>query len=322
MAITAATLSSDFDSGFMPPDQSAAIFERASRISVVQRLAQQVPLGDNGSIIPVVTGRLAAGWVDEGGLKPATSGTITPKTIVPKKIAAIAVVSSEMVRRNPGGYLDVLRPQMAEAFAIGFDQAALHDAGPTGTGGAGPFATYIDQTTNSVEIGSHTIAQGGVVQDFVDAIAAVVDDEHLLRGWALDSTLEATMLRNVDTTGRPLFVDTPLDQTTAALFDGGSVQPATPGRLLGRPAYMGFGVANTAGTILGYGGDWSQAAWGVVGGIQYKVSTEGTVTINGSLVSLFENNLVAILGEAYYGFVVGDTDAFVKLANAVPTASA
>ena len=40
------------------------------------------------------------------------------------------------------------------------------------------------------------------------------------------------------------------------------------------------------------------------------------MTINGSLTSLWEKNLVAILAEAEYGFIVNDTDAFVRLTNA------
>ena len=61
--------------------------------------------------------------------------------------------------------------------------------------------------------------------------------------------------------------------------------------------------------------DFGQAAWGVVGGISYRVSTEAAVTINGTLTSLFEHNLVAILAEAEYGFLLNDPDAFVKLTN-------
>ena len=38
-------------------------------------------------------------------------------------------------------------------------------------------------------------------------------------------------------------------------------------------------------------------------------------TPDGNLVSLFENNLIAILAEAEYGFLVNDVDAFVKLTN-------
>jgi hypothetical protein len=53
-----------------------------------------------------------------------------------------------------------------------------------------------------------------------------------------------------------------------------------------------------------------------VGGISYKVSTEAAVTINGALVSLFENNLVAVRAEAEYGWLVNDVDAFVRITDA------
>lgn len=311
MAVSAPTLNSDF-SGFLNPGQAGPIFERAARVSAVMQLVRRVPLGINGEEIPVVTGRLSAGWVSEGGKKPASAGTLGLKTITPKKLATIAVVSAEVVRANPGGYMDLLRPQMAEAFAIAFDYAALHDLGPDGTG-TGPFDTFVDQTTKTNELGANSQANGGLHKDFVDAISEVISDtdsagrRFRFTGWALDDLMEPRILGQVDSTGRPLYVDLPYDATSDAL--------ARPGRLLGRTSWMGEGVSDPDGTILGYGGDWSQAVWGAVGGISYRVSTEATVTINGALTSLWENNLVAILAEAEYGFLVNDPDAFIALRN-------
>lgn len=311
MAITAATKTSDF-SGFLPAHIAAPIFERATRSSVVQQLVPQVPLSANGESVPVVTGRPVANWVSEGAKKPATQGTMTIKTITPKKLAAIVVVSAEVVRANPGGYMDSLRPQLAEAFAIAFDYAALHNLGGDGTG-TGPFSTYLAQTTKSNELGANSAEDGGVHKDFVDALAEIVSDSdstgrrYRLTGWALDSQVEPRLLGAVDTTGRPVWVDLPANQESNGL--------ARPGSVLGRRSFMGDGVANAAGTILGFGGDFTQAAWGVVGGISYDVSSEATVTINGSLVSLWEQNLLAVRAEAEYGFLVNDTDAFIQLRN-------
>ena len=110
----------------------------------------------------------------------------------------------------------------------------------------------------------------------------------------------------MDSSNRPLFVESPLTETAG---------PVRSGRLMGRPAYVSDGIYGATGKIYGYLGDWSQAAWGVVGGITYNVSTEATVTINGALTSLFENNLVAVRAEAEYGWLVNDTAAFCKLAN-------
>lgn len=308
MAVTASTLTSDF-SGFINPTIAAPIFERATRMSVVQQLARQVPLGFNGSKIPVVTGRPQAGWVGEGATKPATAGTMSLKTIEPKKLAAIVIVSAEVVRANPGGYMDTLRPNLAEAFAIAFDRAALHDEGPDGSAGAGPFATFIDQTTKGVWIATGTT----IHNDFVAVLDALVTDtddsgrRYRLTGWALDDVIEPTILDAVDGNDRPLYLDLPTDASAAVI--GG----ARPGRLLNRPSFMGEGVADDTAEIIGYGGDWSQAAWGVVGGISYRISTEAAVTINGTLTSAFEHNLVAIVAEAEYGFVVADPEAFVEI---------
>lgn len=312
MAITAATLRSDF-SGFLPAPLAGPIFERTARLSVVQQLARQVPLGAEGVSIPVVSGSIDAGWVAEGTTKPADGSAMTLKTITPKKLAVIVVTSAEVVRANPGTYITTVRGQIAEAFARAFDRAALHDEGPTGTGAGGPFTTYVDQTTKSAELGATSQANGGVFVDLVEAMDEIVgttDDagrDRELTGWALDSRMEVRLLRSVDTTGHPIWAALPTDDFSDATL--------RRGQLLQRPSFMGPGIRSNGGTIVGYGGDWTQAAWGVVGGISYDVSDEAPVTINGSLVSMWENNLVGIRAEAEFGFLVNDTDAFVQLRN-------
>ena len=298
MAITAATVTGDF-SGFLNADQSGPIFEQAALTSVVQQLARQVPLGINGQEIPVVTSKPVAGWVAEAGQKPATKGSMALKTMSPKKLAAIAIVSAEVVRANPGNYVNLLRPQLAEAFAIAFDSAALH-------GTSTPFTTFIDQTTKTVEIGTAAAAAGSVYADLNAGLKLLVDAGKRLTGFAFDVTAEPLFNAAVDTTGRPLFVDSPTVETAATV---------QAGRVLGRPAFIGEGVKG-ATTTIGYGGDWTQAAWGVVGGITYDVSTEATVTINGELTSLWEHNLLAVRAEAEYGWLVNDTAAFVEYTNA------
>lgn len=298
MAITAATTTSDF-SGFLSREQSAAIFERAARSSVVQSLVPQTQLGINGQSIPVVTGKLTAGWVSEGGKKPASKGALGLKTMDPKKLATIAVVSAEVVRANPGNYMDLIRNQVGDAFATAFDTAALY--------GNGPFGTHIAQTTKSVELGTTVKGEGGIFGDINAGLGLLVNDGKRLSGFALDDRFEPKLNGATDTSGRPIFIDSPTVDNAG---------PIRQGRLLGRQSFIGEGVYDNTSSTLGFGGDWSQAAWGAVGGISYKVSTEATVTIDGQLVSLFEHNLVAVLAEAEYGFLVNDTEAFVKYTDA------
>jgi len=299
MAVTVATKTTDF-SGFLNREQSAPIFEQAAKESVVQSLVRQVPLGINGQSIPVVTGKISAGWVAEGATKPASSGTIALKTMDPKKLAAIAVVSAEVVRANPGGYMDLLRPQLSEAFAVAFDAAALH-------GTSSPFTTNLDTGSSTQEFTGVTPSFTAVYDDLNAGFSTLVNAGKKVTGWAFDSRMEPIFNAVKDTAGRPLFLDNPVAVETAGIIRAG--------RMFGRPAYVGDGVYAATPKIYGYAGDWTQAAWGVVGGISYRVSTEAAVTINGVLVSLFENNLVAILAEAEYGWLVNDPAAFVKFTN-------
>lgn len=304
MAQADATRLSDF-SGFLRPEVAENYFAQARKSSTVQQLARRIPLGINGQEIPYSTAKATAGWVAEGGQKPATESGLALKTIKPYKIAAISVVSAEVVRANPGNYMQILRDDIAEAFALAFDAAALH--GTNSPFGAG---MNIDATTKSVELGTTTKANGGVYGDIVAGLKLLVDDGKKLNGFAFDRKVEPTFLSSVDNNGRPLFTETPLEDTASVV---------TPGRLIGRSAVIGDGIAtpivtgtpNTGG-IVGYGGDWSQVVWGAVGGITYDVSTETAVTLGGTLTSLWEHNLVAIRAEAEFGLLINDTAAFVK----------
>ena len=169
MAQTAATQTSEF-AGFLKPAEAEDYFKEAARSSVVQSLTRRIPLGINGQELPYVTSKPTASWVSEAGQKPTTSGGLALKTIKPHKIAAITVVSAEVVRANPGNYVSLFREQIAEAFAIAFDAAALHGTNsPFGVG------QNIDATTKSVTLGTTTDAKGGVYGDVNAALSLLVD---------------------------------------------------------------------------------------------------------------------------------------------------
>ena len=290
MAQTEPTTTSAF-AGFIKPAQAQNYFEKARYASSVMQLARQVPLGASGQEIIVPTGKATAGWVTEGQKKPTTETSIGVKGFTPHKIAAISVVSAEVVRANPGNYMTLLQDEIAQSFAEAFDAAALH--------GDGPFAASVSDTTKSVSLSP------GAYDGVVGALDALAKDGKKLNGFAFDRVVEATFLGEKDGVDRPLFVDTPLENTASAV---------TPGRIIGRSSFLGDGVAK--GNVVGFAGDWSQLVWGTVGGIKFDVSTQATVTLDGSLVSLFENNLVAIRAEAEYGLLINDVESFVSITGA------
>jgi HK97 family phage major capsid protein len=217
VAISAATTTSGF-SGFLTPEQSGPIFETARTAPSFSSSVQQVPLGPSGVSIPVVTGKLTAGWVAEGAQKPASAGTMTLKTMSPKKLSVIAVVSAEVVRANPGGYMQEIRTQVGEAFATRSTPLRC-------TARSTPFTTYVDQTASSVEFTGTTPAFTAVWADLNSALSTLVNAGKTPTGWALDSRFEPVLNGVVDTAGRPLFIDSPLTETAG---------PVRSGRLMGR----------------------------------------------------------------------------------------
>jgi Phage capsid family len=395
---------SNVASTLLPPSITGPIFDQATESSAVMSLARRVPLSLTAqTAIPVPMDVPAAGWVSEGGSKPVAAGSVGIKTMTGKKVALLVPVSTEVARTNPAGLYDQLRQDLPTAIARAFDHAAIHGL-DLRTGGAGPFSDYLKQTSNSVELGTASQATGAMYTDLVNGEKLVVDDGYDFTGFAADPKLRPLLKLNVDTSGRPIWVDDPSQGTNAGqligypafynrgvsgayLRSGNKVQVIT---ITGSPtggtftvsssgnstslaynaaaataqtairAWGGIfatvtvtgsaggpytvtfpttgatltvsGAALTGGTsptatvaqsnaaatsLRAIGGDWRQCAYGVGMDISIRVSTEASYTDEASVVhSAFQENLVLLLVEAYYGFVVGNTNAFVAYTDA------
>ena len=300
MAITAAKKLADFN-GFIKPELAGAIFDEAAKGSAAMSLIRKVPLGASGQAFPIVTSKPTANWTAEGTKKHTTEAGLGLVKMEPKKLTAIAVASQEVVRANPGGYSETLQVLLAEAFARAFDLAVFHNKGGDGNG-TSPFETTLAATTKTLNLGA--TAGANTYDDIVKAMSLNLQGtpKKKVTGFAFDTGFEIDLLNTKDTTGNPLFAEAAYTGVVPALRSGS---------ILGRPTYMHENVGE--GKTVGFAGDWSKCAWGTVGGIAMDISTEASVTINGELVSLYENNLVGIRAEAEYGFTVADKDAFVKI---------
>lgn len=302
MAITAAKKLADFN-GFIKPELAGPIFDEAAKGSAAMSLIRKVPLGASGQAFPIVTSKPTANWTAEGAQKHTTEAGLGLVKMEPKKLTAIAVASQEVIRANPGGYSETLAGLLADAFARAFDVAVFHNKGGDGNG-TSPFETTLAATTKSVTLGA--AAGTNTYDDLVKAMSLNLQGtpKKQVTGFAFDTGFEIDLLNAKDTAGRPLFAEAAYTGTVPALRSGS---------VLGRTTYMHENVG--LDKTVGFAGDWSKCAWGTVGGISMDISTEAAVTIGGQLVSLYENNLVAVRAEAEYGFAVADKDAFVKIAR-------
>lgn len=310
MVATNPIKTSDLNSIFLPPDMIGPIFEKSVEESAVMALSRRVPLSMTAqTAVPVPLDVPTADWVDQAGRKPLGTGGMDVKMMGGKKIAVLVPVAMEVARSNAAGLWTQLQKDLPTAFARAFDRAAIH--GKTMKGATGPFPDYLAETTKSVTIGTATQSTGGIYKDIVNGMKETVDDDWDYTGTLLDHRMKPTLLGATDTTGRPIFVDTTVPGTGAALAGTLVGEPVAYSRSVSGKLRRQSGTVDTG--LRGIGGDWSQTAYGVGMEINIRISDQATyIDEDGGVHSAFQENLVLLLAEAYYGFVLGDVEAFVK----------
>ncbi|MDR0848084.1 MAG: phage major capsid protein [Propionibacteriaceae bacterium] len=313
MAIDISRLSEGV-SQLLPPEISTEIWGVAQEESAVMRLARPYTVPGRGLTIPVITGDAQADWVGETDHKKVSNANMGVRQLTPYKMAVIEIFSKQFLRDVPALYEELAR-RLPSAIAKKFDSTVFGTTAPGSN-----FATLGAAT--AVKIGPHaTNVKEGTWAGLVEAVGTVAAADGQLNGWAFSPQGKSLLLKQVDTTGRPLLA--------------GSVgESATVPSLVGEPVLYTKGVY-TAGTpnTIGFAGDWDSAIWGMVNGIEVSQSTEATiengtisVTTSGdetveipNFVSLFGRNMFALLCEVEIGFQVHDISRFVKLTDATRT---
>jgi len=287
---------------FIDPTTVTVDLSDSRKYSFVQSLGTQVQFGYAGGRY-LNLGDIEGGFVGaEGGAKPVANPATSAGSIAVREWAVVVPIPKRLLDANPQAAVSLIRAKLPEAFARGFDNLATTGAGVSGQ-------SNLSQVTNTVSLGTATQAQGGIWKDFNSGLRILAQSHKRLSGTVLDYIIEPAVNEAVDTTGRPLFVDSPVGPDTNSVDRSG--------RLLGRPASFVDSIQSGAGATgtVGYMGDWSRLLWGTVGGIQYMVSTEGTYNDGTTVHSAVQENLVLFRAEALIGIQVADTDAFVRLLN-------
>lgn len=268
----------------LPEAVSGEILAKVQEASVIQQVARQIALPGSGVAIQTITGEPAAEWVGETDSKPVSNGTVGSKVIRPYKLAVIETFSNEF-RRDKAGLYDALASRLPSALAKKFDSTVFH-----GTAPGSDFDTLAAVT--GVSIGT------SVYDGVVTTMSNIATAGYELNGIVLAPQGEALLYGEKDGNERPLFINNAATE--------GSI-----GSVLGRPVYRNRAAYKDDTTdILGYAGDWSQALWGTVEGVQIKISDQASLTVGESTINLFQQNMFAVLAEIEVGFIVTDDAAF------------
>ena len=287
----------------LPADIAQEILQKVRDTSAVMQLARQVALPGRGLQIPVITSDPTAAWVAETGAKPVSNPGVGTKLMQAYKLAVIVPFSDEF-RRDAAALYDALIARLPGALAYKFDQTVIGAVDKPGEN----FDNFAAASAQALVPGVGETIYGNLVKAYTD----IAEHGGSLNGFALSPAGVGSLMGAVTTSGTPIFVAP----------DAGRL-----GRVLGAQTAEGRGmykagaapVGSGAGTpaVVGAAGDWSQAMFGTVEGVQIRFADQTGLTINSEQVNLWEHNMFAVRAEIEVGFRA-NVDCFNKLTGATP----
>lgn len=271
----------------LPPEVSNEILQKTQDDSAVMALARQITIPGTGVTVPVITGDPSAAWVTETAAKPVSNPGVSTKQLTPYKLAVIETFSNEFVRDAAALY-DALVARLPLALANKFDNTVIG-------GTTKPGDNFEDMSTcTSVALTATT-----AYTQLVTATSNIATAGGIVNGFAISPQCKAMLLSAVDGQNRPLFIN--------SVADGAIPQ------ILGAPTIQSKGMykakADPAPAVVGIVGDWTQAVYGTVEGVQIAVSDQATLTTGSTTINLWQNNMVAVRAEIEIGFRA-DTSCF------------
>jgi HK97 family phage major capsid protein len=282
--------------GALPAPVASEIWGATVASSAVMAAARRVNLPGSGITIPLITGDSAAAWVAESAEKPVSHATMSQKNMTPYKLAVIETFSMEFRRDLPALYQELVRRL---PFSLGkkFDETVFGLSASPGSG-FDTLATAPAMTVDST----------GTYGDLVAVYNAIAAAGGELSHWLASPSLRGLLLSATDSTGRPLFTQSPNNDSVV-------------GTVLGAPVIgtrAGMIKSTTVGDDTGIAGDWAGAAiFGTVEGVQVDISDQATVNDGGTQVNLWQRNMFAVRAEIEVGFVVRDVNQFVRITDGV-----
>ncbi|MFD5599184.1 phage major capsid protein [Leucobacter sp. NPDC058333] len=291
--------------GFIPEPIAREIITAVQAQSVVTRLAKSVPVTLDGIATLTQTGTIEAGVVGEGERKPVSSGSYSPKKAKPIKLAAICIVSKELRMRNPANILANIQADLGNSITRAVDLAVLHGTNAV-TGDIAGMESLAD-TTNSVALGTTAVSAGGIGKDLLTGYDLVVNSDSPYAefdGFAAHKSIRTELAGAVDAQGRPV-------------FSAGWDLKAGIDNVMGLPtAYSNIvngkrGVA-AGSNVVAFGGNWASLQYGFAEQMTIRRTDQATIVDGDTTYHLFQDNLEAYLVEAIFGWLIPETDAFVK----------
>lgn len=278
----------------LPVAISNEIMAKTQEASAIMRLARKIALPGRGAAINVITSDPTAAWVGETEAKPVSNPGLETKIMRAYKLAVIMPISKEFRRDADALYEELVR-RLPNALGAKFDATVFGNGAKPGN----DFDNFASVTKQSLA--------SDVYQGLVAADTDVSLHGGVVNGYAISPQMRGILLGAVDQDKRPLFVNNTAEGAIPMIL--GAKTLVTKGAFVsGSPA------------VVGVAGDWSQAMYGTVEGVQIDISDEATLKLaDDSVLYLWQNNMFAVRAEIEVGFRA-DTSLFNALtATSVPS---
>ena len=264
----------------LPVEVSQEILAKTQESSAIMQLARKVTLPGRGLQMNVILSDPEAAWVGETNKKPVSNPELGTKILRPYTLAVIVPFSNQFKRDLKGLYDELVR-RLPNSLGKKFDETVFGKYAAPGS----DFDTLAGITAQDLD------------SDAYDALVAVDTDvsvhKGILNGFAISPQMKGILLSSKDTTKRPLFIN--------------SVAEGAIPLILGVKTYASRGCfvegESSNPSIVGVGGDWTQAIYGAVEGVRISISDQATLDLgNGESINLWQQNMFAVRAEIEVGF--------------------
>lgn len=271
----------------LPTEVSQAIIQKVQDGSAVMKLARKIDLPGLGLTIPVITSDPEAEWVAETDEKAVKRPGLSTKTMQAYTLAVIVPFSNQF-KDNVESLYNAIVERLPLALAQKFDSTVFH-----GTAPGSNFDTFANATAQS--LGSDAY------QGLVNADEDIAVNGGITNGYVISAQGKSKLLRAVDTTGRPIFINNVSEGAVPMILGAETV--------LDKAAYK---AVSGGDDILGIAGDWTQALYGIAKNLTLSISDQATLTDGDTTINLWQRNMFAVRAEIEVGFVA-DTSVFNRI---------
>lgn len=274
--------------GTIPKKYNELILKEVMNGSQVMKLAKYEEMDEKEKEFEYFAKGPGGYWVGEGEKIQTSKPQWLKAKMVAKKIGVIVPCSREHLHYKMSVFFEKMKPKIAEAFYLLFDEAAIMNMN-------NPFPQSVEESA----LAAGNLISGGITYNNILAMEDALNDEDYDVNAFISTRKNRSTLRNVHKIENGVVVESLYDRKSNTID--------------------GMPVADLKGMERGnlYAGDFDYMYYGIPFGMSYKIDESAQLSTlknaDGTPVNLFEQELAALRVTMDVAFMIVKDEAFVKL---------